>query len=140
MAKYLPHGTTFSINAIVVGGLISVSTPDQSRGDAETTDSGSSGTRSYIAGLREGGTVELTFRHDPSDTGQLQLETNFGLDGSGALKACVITLPTSAKSPARTYTFQGYVIAPPKGELGLVDDEVAVQSATIKVAGAVTIA
>jgi hypothetical protein len=140
MAKYLPHGTTVSLNAIPIGGLISVTTPDRSRGDAETTDSSSAGDRSYIPGLREGGTIEMSFRHDPADAGQLALETNYGLDGSGAVKSCVITLPVSAKNPARTYTFNAYVISPPKGELGLVDDDVAVQTATIKVAGPVTIA
>lgn len=140
MAKYLPHGTTVTFNSSLIGGLISCSTPDRSRGDAETTDSGSTGDRSYIPGLREGGTIELSFRHDPTDAGQLALETNFGVDGSGAVKQCVITLPVAAKSPARTYTFNAYVISPPKGELGLVDDQVAVQSATIKVAGPVTIA
>lgn len=140
MAKYLPHGTTFSIGGVVVGGLISVSIPDRSRGEAETTDSASAGDRSFIAGLRDGGKVTLTFRHDPTDVGQLALETNFGLDGSGAVKACIITLPTTAKTPARTYTFNGFVTAPPAGELGLVDDTVAEQSATIRVAGSVVIA
>ena len=140
MAKYLPHGTTATFNAIAIGGLVSISIPDRTRGDAETTDSGSGFDRSYIPGLREGGTVEMTFRHNPVDVGQLELETNYGLDGSGAVKSMVITLPASAKSPQRTYTFNAYVIAPPKGDLPLVDDTVALQSATIKVAGPVTIA
>lgn len=136
----MPHGTTVSFNAIAIGGLISVGIPDRDRGVAETTDSGAGFDRSYIAGLREGGTVELSFRHDPTNVGQLQLETNYGLDGSGAVKSMIITLPVSAGSPARTYTFNAFVTAPPKGELGLVDDEVAVQTATIKVAGPVAIA
>lgn len=140
MAKYLPHGATFTINGSAVGGLISITIPDRTKGEVETTDSSDAFIRKYIAGLREGGSVELSFRHDPLDVGQLALETNYGLDGSGAVKQCVITLPLTAKSPARTYTFDGFVTSPPSGELGLVDDEAAVQSATIKVAGAVTIA
>lgn len=140
MAKYLPHGTTFSINAIAIGGLVSISIPDRTRGEAETTDSGSAFDRRFIAGLRDGGNVELTFRHDPTDTGQQQLETNYGLDGSGAVKSCVITLPLTAKNPARTYTFDGFVVTAPSGDLPLVDDEVAMQSCTIRVAGPVTIA
>lgn len=138
--KYLPHGTTFTINAKAVGGLISVTLPEQTRGEAETTDSNSGFNRSFMPGLREGGTVELTFRHDPTDVGQLELESNFGLDGSNALKECVITLPTTAKTPARTYTFIGFVSKTPSGELGLVDDTAAQQAATVKVAGLVTIA
>lgn len=140
MAKYLPHGTTVSLNAIAIGGLISVSIPDRTKGEAETTDSGAGFDRTFIAGLREGGSCNLSFRHDPTDTGQLQLETNYGLDGSTAVKSCVITLPLSAKSPARTYTFNAFVTAPPAGDLGLVDDDVAVQQATLKVAGPITIA
>lgn len=137
--KYLPHGTTFTINAKAVGGLISVTVPEQTRGEAETTDSGSGFNRSFMPGLREGGNVELTFRHDPEDVGQLELETNFGLDGSNALKQCVLTLPATAVSPARTYTFVGFVSKTPSGELGLIDDTVAQQTATVKVAGLVTI-
>lgn len=140
MAKYLPHGTTFTINGIAVGGLISITIPDRSKGEVETTDSGDAFNRKYISGLREGGNVELSFRHNPADTGQLQLETNYSLDGSGAVKQCVITLPATAGSPQRTYTFDGFVTVPPSGELGLVDDEAAIQSSTIKVAGPVTVA
>lgn len=137
MAKYLPHGTTLSFNGVLVGGLTSVSVPERSRGEAETTDSGASFNRVFLPGLRDGGSVNLTFRHDPADTGQLQLETNFNTDGSGALKTCVITLPAPG---TRTYTFTGFVIKPPTGDLGLVDDSPAEQSATIRVSGVVTIA
>lgn len=140
MAKFLPHGTTVSINGIAIGGLISVSIPARTRGAAETTDSGSAFDRRFIAGLRESGSVDLSFRFDPTDTGQQQLETNYGLDGSGAVKQVVITLPLTAKSPARTYTFDGFVTTPPSGDLDLVGDEVAIQSASIKVAGPITIA
>lgn len=137
MAKYLPHGTTLSFNGVAVGGLVSVSVPERGRGEAETTDSGASFNRVFLPGLRDGGSVNLSFRHDPADTGQLQLETNFNTDGSGALKTCVITLPAPA---SRTYTFTGFVTKPPTGDLGLVDDAPAEQSATIRVSGVVTIA
>lgn len=140
MAKYLPHGTTVTFNGSLIGGLLSVTIPDRSKGEAETTDSDSTFDRRFIAGLREGGSCELSFRHDPTNVGQLALETNYGADGSGAVKTCVITLPTTAKSPARTYTFDAFVVTPPSGELGLIDDEVATQSATLKVAGPITIA
>ena len=142
MSKYLPHGTTFSIGSKDVGGLIGVAIPDRSRGEAETTDTDSAGSRSYIAGLREGGSVELTFRHDPDNTGQKQLETNYDADGAAAIEECVITLPSAgtAATGSRTYTFDGFVTAPPRGDLGLDEDEVAQQTATIKLAGAVSIA
>lgn len=137
MAKYLPHGTIFSINAKAVGGLISVGIPDRTRGDAETTDSTASFNRTFLPGLRDGGSVSLTFRHDPADVGQLELETNYNTDGSGALKTCVITLPAPG---TRTYTFTGFVSEPPKGDIGLVDDDVAQQQATVRITGSVAIA
>lgn len=140
MGKYLPHGTTFQIGSHLVGGLISVGVPDRTRGEAETTDTDSGGSRSYIAGLREGGSVELTFRHDPDDVGQTELETNYDADGSSAIQECVITLPAASISASggRSYTFDAFVTTPPTGDLPLEADEVAEQSATLKVAGAVT--
>ncbi len=141
MPKYLPHGTTFTIGSKTVGGLISIGIPDRSRGEAETTDTDSAGDREWIAGLREGGSCELTMRHDPSDVGQLQLEANYLLSGAAAIEECVITLPAAATTPSgsRTYTFDGFVTTPPTGDLGLDQDEVAEQTTTIKLASGVTI-
>ena len=139
MGKYLPHGTTVSFDGSSIGGLISVGIPDRTRGEAETTDSASGFNREYYPGLREGGSVQLSFRHNPGDTGQLKLESNYLLDGSAAIKSCTITLPAGFGTPQRTYTFNAFVTAPPSGDLALVDDAVAEQSATLKVAGVVTI-
>jgi len=136
MAKYLPHGTTVTFNGTAIGGLITVSVPTRTRGDAETTDSGASFNRTFLPGLRDGGSVNLTFRHDPADAGQLQLETNYNTDGSGALKTVTIVLPAPG---TRTYTFTGFVTKPPEGDLALVDDNVAQQTATIRISGSVTI-
>ncbi|KKN44569.1 hypothetical protein LCGC14_0691730 [marine sediment metagenome] len=142
MPKYLPHGTTFSIGSKLVGGLISIGVPDRSRGEAETTDTDSAGDREWIAGLREGGGVELTFRHDPDDVGQLQLETNFNASVAASKEECIITLPevATAASGSRTYTFDGFVTQPPTGDLGLADDDAAEQTAVIKLSDKVTIA
>jgi len=141
MPKYLPHGTTVTIGSKAIGGLISVGIPDRSRGEAETTDTDSALDRTWIAGLREGGSVELTFRHDPDDVGQLQLETNFNADVAAAKEEMVITLPAAATaaSGSRTYTFDCFVTSAPSGDLGLTDDTAAEQSATVKLASAVTI-
>jgi hypothetical protein len=138
MAKYLPHGTTFTFNAQAVGGLTSIGIPDRTRGVAETTASDSAFNRAFIAGLRDPGTVQLTFRHDPGDVGQVALSANFGLDTSANLVTCIIELPAAAGTN-RTYTFTGFVISPPKGDLGLTDDTAAEQSATIQVVGLVAI-
>ena len=136
MSKYLAHGTLVTIDSVNIAGLISVGVPDRTRGEAETTDTASGGDRTYIPGLREGGTVELTFRHDPDDAGQTALETNFDAASASAVEEFVITLPDSG---GRTYTFDGFVTSAPAGDLALVDDAAAEQSATIKVASSVSI-
>ncbi len=137
MAKYLPHGTTVSVNSQAIGGLISVSIPDRTRGEAETTDSDSGFDREFIPALRDPGSVELTFRHDPEDAGQLELNENFDDDGDSAVVPVTITLPSEAGSN-RVYSFDAFVTAPPQGDLGLVEDEAAEQTATLRVAGPVS--
>lgn len=142
MSKYLPHGTTVTFNGVAIGGLISVSLPSRAKGVAETTDSNSAYDREYIPGLREGGEVELTFRHNPDDAGQDALEVNYDTDGNAAVVTATISLPPdSITSPGieRHYTFDCFVTSPPQGELGLTDDEAAEASATLKVAGAVSL-
>lgn len=137
MAKYLPHGTVVTFAGSVIGGLVSVSVPSRVRAEVDTTDSGASFNKTSLPGLRDGGAVQLTFRHDPADVGQLALETNFATDGSGALKTCTIVLPAPG---TRTYTFTCFVTKPPEGALGLIDDKVAEQTAELVISGAVAIA
>lgn len=137
---YLPHGTTFHIGQIgssgslAVGSLIGITLPDRSRGEVETTVSGSGYDRSYMGGLREGGSIELTMRHDPNDAGQSQLDVNYETDGDANVE-CIITLPDSLG----TFTFDAFVTSPPQGDLALTDDEAAEITATLKVSGGVTI-
>lgn len=140
--KYLPHGTQVSIGGTSIGGLIAVGIPERTRGEAETTDTDSGGDREWFPAIREAGSVELTMRHDPDDAGQTALEDNYDADGADAIEEVIITLPDDATSASggRTMTFDGFVTAPPQGELGLVDDEVAEQTSTIKIDGAVAIA
>ena len=140
--KYLPHGTQFSLGGMAVGGLTAVGIPERTRGEAETTDTDSAGDREWFPAIREGGSVELTFRHNPDDAGQQALESNYDADGAAAVEEGIITLPDDATSGSggRTYTFDCFVTNPPQGELGLVEDEVAEQTATVKIDGKVTIA
>jgi hypothetical protein len=142
MAKYLPQGTTFAINGKYVGGLIGVSLPQRSRGSAETTDSDSGSDREYIPGLRDGGTVQLTFRHDPDDSGQQELNANYAAVGSAAVVSCSIALPDASTTAAsgQTFTFDAFVTEPPRGDLALVDDKAAELQATLKVSGVVSVA
>jgi len=142
MARYLPQGTTMSVNSKLVGGLVSIDTPKRKRGMAETTDSGSGSDREYIPGLREGGTITLTVRHDPDDVGQKEIQTNYETAGSGAVVSCVLTLPdvSTSGSGGPTYSFDAFVTEPLTGNLGLVDDKAAEQQAVLQITGAVTVA
>jgi hypothetical protein len=138
MAKYLPHGTTLTFGGVAVAGLTGISIPDRTRGAAETTDSGSGFNRDYIPGLRDTGSVELTFRHDPADVGQIALVTNFNNDTSGNVVTCVLTLPAIAGTN-RVYTFDAFVIKAPSGSLALADDTTSELSCTLQVASPVVI-
>lgn len=141
MARYLPHGTTMKINGVLIGGLVSIGLPGATRGIAETTDSNSNFDRTFLPGLRDGGNLAVSYRHDPEDAGQEEIEDNFNTNGASAVVACLITLPSSATSEggARTYAFNGFVSAAPKSDLMLVDEKVAEHTVTIQVTGAVTI-
>lgn len=139
MPKFLPHGTTFSFNGQLVGGLIGVGFPSASKGEAETTDTDSGGDREFIAGLRDHGEVSVVVRYDPEDAGQIELEDNF--DAAGLTTAqCIITLPAPATAGATTvtYTFDGWVNSSREGDLDLVADESAEVSFGVRVTGGVT--
>jgi len=141
MAKYLAHGTTVTIASIPIGGLVSISLPSSTRGEAEVTDSDSGYWREFIAGMRDPGEMSLTMRHDPDDPGQAALESNFEAPGGSEIVEFVITLPdvATAGSGGRTYTFDGYVMQRVGGDLALADDEAAEVTAQIRLAGAVTV-
>lgn len=138
MAKYLPHGTTVAIGSDTIGGIIAVSIPDRQKGAAETTDTNSNYDKTYIPGLREGGTVTVTARHNMDDIGQQAVETNYDANGSAALETFVITLPSGAHTGPYTYTFTGFISEPWRGTLDLVADKPAEVTCQIKVAGAVS--
>jgi len=121
--------------------LITIGLPQQQRGVAETTDSAAAFDRTFLPGLRDGGTLSLTMRYDPDDVGQVELQKNYRAAPSAAKVTGIITLPPAAtpSSGSETWTFDCFVVEPPRGDLALVDDKVVEVSATIKVTGVVTI-
>lgn len=144
MAHFLPHGTTVSIASQDIGGLIGVTPPARTRGEAETTDTDSSGDREYLPGLREGDSMELTMRYEPDDQGQQDLRTNYENAVGSSPVEFIITIPSGATSASgsETHTFDGFVTNPPYAgdDQDLVADEVSEVTATIKVDGGVTVA
>lgn len=142
--KYLPHGTQVTIDGQAIGGLIGVTPPNSTKGEAETTDTDSGGNRGWFPALREGDTLELTMRHDPDDQGQKDLRSNYEGDGPSQIVEFIVTLPAAgtAASGGQTHTFDGFVTNPPYAgnEQDLQADEVAEVTASVKVDGGVTVA
>jgi hypothetical protein len=136
MAAKFANGTTFSIGGDLVGELTGISLPDRSRDEVETTAHGDTD-RTYVAGLRDGGSVTLEGRlaMGAGNVGQTAIEANYAAASSAATEAMVITLPDNAGISATTFTFNGFVTSI-NGDLPM--DDVGSFSVTIKVSGAVT--
>lgn len=137
--RFMAHGTVVTVNSVTVSGLVSITLPDQSRGEAEITDGDSGFDREFVAGLRDNGTLSLEMRYIPGDAGQDVLRNLFDEDFPEA--SVVITLPPHATddSSVATISFDGYVSAL-GGDLPLADDEAASFTAEIRVSGAITVA
>lgn len=67
-------GVTVSIDGTAIGGLVSA---DITGGDVSfidtTTHESTSGYREFVGGLKDGGTLELSFKYEIADTGQVKL-------------------------------------------------------------------
>ena len=135
MPKFHAHGTVVEFASAAVGGLTSINTPDRSKGEVDITDGESAFDREYLPGLREGGSITLEGRYDPSDTGQEALNDNYEADQATA--TCFITLPARAHATMTVaYRFTAFVTALSQ-DLPQDADDAATFSATLKVAGAV---
>lgn len=132
MAEFFAHGTTITFGGTAIGGLETITLPDQSKDDIDVTNHDSAGDREYLPGLREGGVVALTGKLLAEDAGQDALRTNF--DAGATTATVVITLAAAAAATAVTYTFTGYVNGL-GGEAPF--DDAGAFSASIKVASAV---
>ena len=136
MPKFIAHGTVVEFASATVGGLTSITTPDRSKGEAESTDGESEFDREYIPGLREGGSITLEGRYNPEDEGQEALNDNWESDQDTA--TLFITLPARANT---TYTVQyravSFVTALVQ-DLAQDADDPATFSCTLKAAGAVS--
>lgn len=136
MSKFHAHGCSVEFGSALVGDLTSISLPDQSKGDVQTTTAESEGTHTQIPGLREGGTISLEALLDVDDTGQDALRTNY--DADATTETVFVILPSRATTgSAAKYRFVGYVNAL-GGDLPQNTDDPGTFTATIKVAGPVT--
>jgi hypothetical protein len=106
--KYNAHGATVEVDGDAVEGIVSIEIGGGQTGEAEITDSTSSGVREYVAGLSDSGQLTLEMRHVPGAPGQENLRT---LRASRDVVEVVVTLPASASDSAETFTltFDAYV-------------------------------
>jgi len=100
MAKIKSFGVTVSVGGTAVGGLTDVS---PGGGDVTfidtTTHDTAGGWKTYVGGLKDGGTLELTGKYDISDTGQGALRSGLGTE-----EAIVVTF-----SDTSTAEFDGII-------------------------------
>ena len=126
MAKTKSFGTTISVGGTAIGGVTSISRSGADRNFPDiTTHDSSGGYKEYAAGLKEGGTCEISGMFDNANAGQDLLRT-----GSDAVQAVIITLPSAA-----TISFSAY-IQPPGEDIPL--DDAVTFTASLKITGAIT--
>lgn len=142
MEPFWAHGTVVTIGSVEIGGMLSISGPDRTRGEYEKTHAGSGGTRRFGPGLRDLGSMTLEGRKIPGDPGQLALLANYNAASAEAIEELVITYPEGAvtdssgvpTSDILTQTFDCFVTAYSENA-PLAEDEAVGFSATVRVAG-----
>jgi predicted secreted protein len=108
MPAFSAHGSSVTFDSVPVGGLTTISLPDQTKDEIEVTSHDSQGWREFVAGLRDGGRVTLAARLVPENAGQQALDANFDENGDVAREVVITTAP-DRDSNVRIYTFQAYV-------------------------------
>lgn len=80
MAKIKSFGAEVYMNGVAVGGLTDISASGTDVSIIETTSHDSSGGhRTFLAGLKDGGTLELTGRYNYADAGQAEWKAEQGV-------------------------------------------------------------
>ncbi len=83
MAKIKSFGVTVTVATNLVGGLTDVSIPEVEVTDIETTThDGTSGYRTFVGGLKDGGVLTLSGLFDIADVGQGYLRNPANQGGS----------------------------------------------------------
>lgn len=121
-------GTAVTITAAAVGGLTSLSISGTDVNYIDTTGwDTSGGYRTFIGGLKDGGTLELGGHYKGADAGQIKLR-----DNGGASETVVVTLADTGG----VFTFPGIV-----GAFALSGDEdgTITFSSSIKIGGAIVV-
>lgn len=131
----LAHGTTLTINSINICGIRTIDGPNEEKAIVDATDHCSEGTREYVGGLKDGGTVDLELLVEAADVGQQELYTSY-LQTISELAEFVITPPGDPAVTGDDFTlsFSGFVIS---SGWSFPFDDVATQTVSVKISGAV---
>lgn len=118
--------TSLTFNGVLVGKITRYDIIDGVTPDVKHAPTGKS-TNFFLPGVPEFGQINIRMYRDPSDPGQIEMET---ARAGSKIRTCVLTLADSS-----TITFPGYV-----KKLPIVGDDngVGTADAVIKVAGSVT--
>jgi hypothetical protein len=97
-------GSTLTWNLVVVAEVTSLGLPQQKTTAIEVTNESSANAfREFIAGLHDGGEVNVGFNFIPGDTtGQVAMATDFA---AGTVRTAVLTMTTAAA----TFTFSAFL-------------------------------
>ncbi|HQE50362.1 MAG TPA: phage tail tube protein [Fervidobacterium sp.] len=121
-------GTTLKIGGTLIGKVTNIGGPSMSKETVDTTSfDNTDGYRSFIAGLKDAGTLTFTLMFDKTvySTLKAAFEDN-------TAKAIEITLPDATK-----LTFNGFVTELP---LTVPTEDKVTCDVTVKISGAVTLA
>lgn len=120
------QNTSLTFNGVLVGKITRYDITDGVTPDVKIAPIGKK-TNFYLPGVAEFGLINLRMYRDPSDPGQIEMET---ARAGSKKRTCILTL-----SDGSTRTFPGYV-----KKLPIVGDDngVGTAEAVIKVAGSVT--
>jgi len=128
MAVITGVGTVLKIGGTTIGKVTNISGPSMSKETVDTTSfDNTDGYRSFIAGLKDAGTLTFTLMFDK--TAYSTLKAAFE---DNTAKAIEITLPDATK-----LTFNGFVTELP---LTVPTEDKVTCDVTVKISGAVTLA
>ncbi len=112
MTTYLGKTTTIADSSGNIGNIDSIGDLSITADEIEDTVYGTGGYKTFVQGLKDGGTVDLTLNYLSTDTSHNRLVTAFN---AGTSEMYTVTFPDSS-----TFTFTAFVagigIAVPKDE------------------------
>ncbi len=112
MTTYLGKTTTIADSSGNIGNIDSIGDLSITADEIEDTVYGTGGYKTFVQGLKDGGTVDLTLNYLSTDTSHNRLVTAFN---AGTSEMYTVTFPDSS-----TFTFTAFVagigIASPKDE------------------------